>query len=47
MSGTGAERERERIPSRFQATSTELDPGLNPTVRSLPEQKPRVSHLTD
>ena len=31
MSGRGAERERERIPSKLHTVSTEPDVGLEPT----------------
>jgi len=45
----GRERKRERIPSRLcVGLSTEPDAGLDlTTLRSRPEQKPRVGRLTD
>ena len=35
MSRGGAERERERIPSRFCAVNLELDTGLEPTNHEI------------
>ena len=41
-------RERERIPSRLHTVSAEPKVGLElATVRSRPEPKPTVRHLTD
>ena len=42
------QREREKEPQADSEQSTEPHTELNPTIlRSLPEQKSRVRHLTD
>ena len=48
LAGEGQrEKKRERTPSRLSTVSLKLDVGLKPTnVRSRPEPKPRVGHLT-
>ena len=46
--GTGAQKEREKEKQADAPQSVEHDAGLDPrTLRSWPEPKSRVGHLTD